>query len=125
MSPERPKPDLPGLTPEKWRRIEPLLQSAIERDPDERPKFLAEACGDNHELRRKLESVLAGEYPTREWLGAIGASATAPLTAQRVLGNYRAENTSGIVPFSRPVPGSKLFTREHRTGDIWMAEFTR
>jgi serine/threonine-protein kinase len=42
-----------------WRsRVKELFQAARERRPEERSAYLAEACGDNAELRRELESLL-------------------------------------------------------------------
>ena len=40
-----------AVTPERWRQVKDVLASALERDPDERDRFVAEACGDDAELR--------------------------------------------------------------------------
>jgi serine/threonine protein kinase len=47
------------MNPERWRLIERLYNTALERQPDERGTFLAEACGGDTDLRRELESLLA------------------------------------------------------------------
>ncbi len=46
------------MTPEQWRRIRPILESALELDPDSRASFLAEACPDSV-LHEEIESLIA------------------------------------------------------------------
>ena len=74
---------------ERWRRVEALYHSALERPPEYRVAFLGEACADP-ELRREVEALLAQpgdgilDHPVAQavtggWLGpyeirrAIGA----------------------------------------------------
>jgi Tol biopolymer transport system component/tRNA A-37 threonylcarbamoyl transferase component Bud32 len=47
------------MTPARWQQIEGLYLAARERDPAVRESFLAGACGDDEELRAKVESMLA------------------------------------------------------------------
>src|SRR5437667_333545 len=47
------------MSPERRRQIEELYHAALERDPGRRSGFLAEACRDDVELRREVESLLA------------------------------------------------------------------
>jgi serine/threonine-protein kinase len=47
------------MTPERWEKIDDLLQSALGRDPQERARFLDEACKGDDELRREIESLIA------------------------------------------------------------------
>ncbi|HLT90105.1 MAG TPA: serine/threonine-protein kinase [Woeseiaceae bacterium] len=49
------------LTPERWRRVEELFAAAQARDPAARSAYLAEACGDDAELRRYVESLLGAD----------------------------------------------------------------
>ena len=46
---------------ERWRKIEEVFQNAAERDPAERNAYLTQICGDDQELRREVESLLAHE----------------------------------------------------------------
>jgi serine/threonine protein kinase len=46
------------MTPERWKRVDQLLQEALGRDSAERAAFLAEACGADDELRHEVESLL-------------------------------------------------------------------
>ena len=47
------------MTPERWQEIERLYHAALERDDDQRAAFLADACPDDEELCREVESLLA------------------------------------------------------------------
>jgi serine/threonine protein kinase/tetratricopeptide (TPR) repeat protein len=47
------------MAPDRWHRIEALYHSALERDPASRTAFLDGACGQDADLRREVESLLA------------------------------------------------------------------
>ena len=64
-------------TPERWAQIEELFHRAAECDPRERIGLLDEACGDDLELRRQVETLLNCESggvqaAIRTVLGTIG-----------------------------------------------------
>ena len=46
------------MTPERWQRVEELYHAAHDRPAGERSAFLAEACRQDHALRRQVESLL-------------------------------------------------------------------
>src|SRR5262245_36746750 len=43
---------------QRWQQIEELYHAALERAPEERAAFLAEACADDSDLRREVEELL-------------------------------------------------------------------
>ena len=45
------------MTPERWQRVKKILQSALERKPNERSAFLAEACTGDESLRKDVEEL--------------------------------------------------------------------
>jgi Tol biopolymer transport system component len=47
------------MNPERWRQVEELYHSALERPASLRRGFLAQACGGDRELQFKIESLLA------------------------------------------------------------------
>jgi len=47
------------MAPDRWQRIEALYHAALERDPATRAAFLDGACGQDADLRREVESLLA------------------------------------------------------------------
>jgi len=44
---------------ERWKKVESLLQSALDRDPRERDRFLQDACAGDEDLEREVRSLLA------------------------------------------------------------------
>jgi hypothetical protein len=46
------------MTPERWREVEELFQSAMDREPGACSAYLDRACGADRELRREVESLL-------------------------------------------------------------------
>ena len=51
---------IPGTTmdSERWKQVDGLLQSALERPPDEREAFLRQACVDDEALEHEVRSLL-------------------------------------------------------------------
>ena len=49
------------MTSARWRRAKDLFVDASELPEAERVAFLDDACGDDHELRRQVERLLAGD----------------------------------------------------------------
>ena len=87
-------------TADRWRRIEALYHSALELDQAARAPFLQGACGQDEDLRREVESLLAAS-PTGQGLldrptGALLAeSGTSDLHVGSRLGSYRIEALVG------------------------------
>ncbi|MDX1577523.1 MAG: serine/threonine-protein kinase, partial [Gemmatimonadota bacterium] len=46
------------LNPQRWRRIDAVLEAALETPPDERTAFLDKACGADDDLRSEVEALL-------------------------------------------------------------------
>jgi hypothetical protein len=65
----------------RWRRIESVVQAALERPPHARAAFLAEACGADEDLRREAASLLEREASAEAFLAApLDAVAAAAMT---------------------------------------------
>src|SRR5947209_15834610 len=47
-----------GMSPDRWRKVERLYHAALERDPEIRLAFLAEASGNDEELLEEVRSLL-------------------------------------------------------------------
>ncbi|HEY4591630.1 MAG TPA: protein kinase, partial [Thermoanaerobaculia bacterium] len=92
------KPDLPA-DPERWRRIEALLDEMFERPSGERRAFLDEACAGNPELRAQMEALLTADEEAGGFLATPAHQAAVELLAEtsgeaapladRELGPYR------------------------------------
>ncbi|HEY9285867.1 MAG TPA: serine/threonine-protein kinase, partial [Pyrinomonadaceae bacterium] len=48
------------MTPELWRRVETVFQTALDVTPENRELFLAEACAGDELLRREVERLIEG-----------------------------------------------------------------
>ena len=45
--------------PERWHEVKEILYTALEMEPAQRASFLDEKCGDDHELRREIETLIS------------------------------------------------------------------
>ena len=86
----------------RWQQIDRILDEALERAPEERAAFLAEACGADAEMRREVESLLAAhglskdfiEEPALDMAARLYAEVGALAQGQRV-GRYEVESLLG------------------------------
>jgi serine/threonine protein kinase/Tol biopolymer transport system component len=78
------------VTPERWERIEALYHDAEALPPDRRDEFLAEACGNDHDLRRDVASLLDEPVSPGGFL-----SQPAILRAAHMLGDAPAASMTG------------------------------
>jgi hypothetical protein len=46
------------MDPERWRRVEELYHSALERDPEQRHSFLVAVCGADQDMLHEVETLL-------------------------------------------------------------------
>jgi serine/threonine protein kinase/tetratricopeptide (TPR) repeat protein len=74
--PAHRRPEAPS--PERWRRIEELLDAALELPPDERAALLDRACADDLALREALERLLRAHARTGDFLETAAADFAAP-----------------------------------------------
>ena len=64
------------MPPERWQQVEQLFQSVLELLPAEREAFLAEACGNDEELRHEVEALLVFQTGMSGVIqGAVGQAA--------------------------------------------------
>ena len=71
----------PPMTPERWRVVDVILQSALMCEPDRREGFVRDAYGEDDALRREVESLLAAhEGMAEDFLEQPAAAALASPT---------------------------------------------
>jgi serine/threonine protein kinase/Tol biopolymer transport system component len=81
---------------ERWQRIDALVQTAVELEPDRRAAFLDEACAGDEDLRAHVERLLSYdertfaliESPAAEIAVDLFAAAEPALSAGQRLGRY-------------------------------------
>jgi predicted ATPase len=86
------------MNPERWQQVETLYHAARRRNPPERSVFLDGACRDDSDLRRKVESLLAGEISSNGATFTVAGAATLDsggLADDSWLGPYRIEGSLG------------------------------
>jgi serine/threonine-protein kinase len=91
------------INPERWHQIESVLQLALERAPDQRSAFLAEACGDDEALRCEVESLIATheqatsflETPLSKIATELFVTDQALLAEGTMFGSYKIETLLG------------------------------
>src|ERR1044071_2871562 len=86
----------------RWQQIDRLLDEALGLAPDERAGFLAEACGADAELRREVESLLAGHGRPGDFIEGHALDLAARFYADgdalahgRRVGRYEVESLLG------------------------------
>ena len=91
------------MTADRWHKVEELYHAALERGPAGRAALLAEACGDDAELRCEVESLLAAHDRAHDFIEAPAAGEVARLlgddpwrpVAGREVGRYRVLSLLG------------------------------
>src|SRR5262245_40150392 len=78
------------MKPDRWRQVDQLFQSALERAPEERAAFISEVCDGDDSLRREVEALLAADGKAGSLIEAPAYAVVAPLIvgddAQSLLG---------------------------------------
>lgn len=75
------------MDPERWTQVDKLLQSALERPPDERDAFLRRACAGDEALEGEVRSLLSSQQEAGSFL-----ESPAMLVAARALGRQQSRN---------------------------------
>src|SRR6184192_1183339 len=68
VSGDRQKPGCTGslpvrirMTAERWQQVKAIFDRAVECDPPAREEFIRASCGNDEELRREVESLMASD----------------------------------------------------------------
>src|SRR5262245_53244932 len=67
------------MTPDRWRQVDQLFHSALEREPEGRAAFLEQTCGGDEALRREVESLLAADAKSDKTASALPAQVAAEM----------------------------------------------
>jgi serine/threonine protein kinase/Tol biopolymer transport system component len=91
------------LKPERWERIKQIFDEALEKDADIRAEFLRKACEGDESLRSEVESMLARNSESQEFLGSPALEGEAQALAEELktrmigstFGHYRIASQLG------------------------------
>jgi serine/threonine protein kinase/Tfp pilus assembly protein PilF len=89
---------------ERWKQVNDLFQSAVERAPEERAAFLDEACHGDEGLRHEVGSLLTSyqqaedfiELPAFEIAPELVTNNRSDALIGKVIGHYRIESPIGV-----------------------------
>src|SRR6476659_3237651 len=92
------------MNAERWKQVNDLFQSTVERTPEERTAFLDEACHDDEGMRREVESLLTSyersenfiELPAFEVAPELVTNDRTGALVGKVIGHYRIESLIGV-----------------------------
>jgi len=92
------------MTPERWRVIDAILRASLSCELAQRDAFVAEACGDDEDLRREVASLLAvhdrvGDFLNRPAAEIVARGIALPSLTGRLAtalaGRYQIEREIG------------------------------
>jgi eukaryotic-like serine/threonine-protein kinase len=91
------------MTAERWQQVSKLYEQAFGLRPDERAKFLAQTCGNDLDLRREVESLLAAKSAAGDFLSSGAMKDAAKMLAEeqplpllgKTLGHYQVLSLLG------------------------------
>ncbi len=89
---------------ERWKQVNDLFQSTVERAPEERAAFLDESCHGDEGMRREVESLLTSheraanfiEVPAFEVAPELVTTDSAGPLVGKLIAHYRIESLIGI-----------------------------
>jgi len=71
------------MDPQRWKQVDNLLQSVLDRPPEERDVFLHRACSGDEELEREVRSLLASQQQAGSFLESPAIEVAAHALAGR------------------------------------------
>jgi eukaryotic-like serine/threonine-protein kinase len=70
------------MTPERWKQVDQLLETALDYPSSERAAFLDRVCSGDEELRRELESLLESDRKAATFIESSPATIAADLLTE-------------------------------------------
>jgi eukaryotic-like serine/threonine-protein kinase len=91
------------MTPERWKKIDELVQAAVELKPEDRPAYLDSVCRGDADLRREVETLIAYQRDASGFLESPAIKDAAELMADarteslegRAIGHYHLTRKIG------------------------------
>jgi serine/threonine protein kinase/WD40 repeat protein len=109
------------VTAERWRQVEALFHSALDRAPNDRAAFLDEACAEDGALRLQVEGLLesfdeAGDFIEKPILDdSLRSSAKTPARSESLIG-HRIGNYEILALIGLGGMGEVYLARDARLG---------
>src|SRR5438270_13357635 len=103
------------MDPERWKQVDSLLQSALERPPEERDAFLRRACAGDEALEREVRSLLTSQQQAGSFLERLAME-----VAARVLALQQDQDATDTIRSNRRVAAS-MERPTSRPWFLWLA----
>jgi eukaryotic-like serine/threonine-protein kinase len=104
------------MNPDQWKLIKGIFNSALELPQPERPEFVLEACGEDAEMRRHVEELLAAHAEAETFIEDSPAAYQSELL-RAVKAEVKAEIRDGDAPLAgRRVRAYRLVREVGRGG---------
>ena len=97
----------------RWKQVDSLLQSVLERAPKERDAFLRHACGTDEALEREVRSLLIAQQQAGAFLESPALEGAARALAHQQSAD---EQESGDFPIGRTISHYRVRSEERRVG---------
>jgi eukaryotic-like serine/threonine-protein kinase len=111
------------VTPERWREVTRIYAAVSAKAPSARGPALTEACGEDEELRREIESLLEENERSAVIDRPLAGVAITPVQIGSQIGVFRIDALLGV---GGPASARAVTARELRRGlAVAQARMTR
>ncbi len=104
------------MNPKRWQKVKQIFDDALKCAPDELSSFLAESCGDDKELRRDVEKLLASSEEAESFMESPAAAEIAGLIIEPK--NLAAGTSFGHYEIVRQIGAGGM-------GEVYLAKDTK